>query len=244
MTAPSNILAPARSDDDWAGDYERLLRERDDLSRRLNDALGRLAASDAGAFSLASPGDKPQHDQLAQRFRHLKLQDFQALSFSLYSIWQKKPGSSATRATAALAYCRQLLAEELLVEGSKRLAIRQTGDLDADLHEITQAIFQSIRARLKMRNNPPAELADRLQETIVKSLSLLQAMAAIRPAACLLVPRDQTAFLPELHEPMIGSPGQGAITVRLTVFPGYLVTGSNRVLERALVQTEAAANKD
>ena len=40
-------------------EMQTLLRERDELSRRLNDALGRLAAADAGAYSLASPGGRP-----------------------------------------------------------------------------------------------------------------------------------------------------------------------------------------
>jgi len=134
-----------------------LQRERDDLSRRLNDALARLAGSDAGTFSVAGPDSGPQHDQLLLSFRQLKLQDFQALSFSLYSIWQKRPGND-TRPAYALALCREKLAREVLLEGCKLLAVRRSTDAEGDLEAVRRSIYESIRSRFKMRNTPPAEL--------------------------------------------------------------------------------------
>src|ERR1700734_2930566 len=89
-----------------------LRQERDELSRRLNDALSRLAGSDAGAFSLASPDGAPQHDQNMLTFRKLKLQEFQGLSLALYSIWQKKPGAETVKPALALALCREKLSKE------------------------------------------------------------------------------------------------------------------------------------
>ena len=251
MTAPSDRLLSAETtppstksaENDLSRLYQELLRERDDLNRRLNDALGRLANSDAGAYSVASPGSGPQHDQLVQTFRQLKLQDFQLLSFSLFSIWQKKASAQETKPTYALAWCRQALAEAVLIEGAKLLGIRRTIDVDSDLREVRKTIWQSIQTRFKMRNKPPADLADKLQDTISRSLDLLRAMATATPAACLLVPHHHASFLPELHEAIIGCPDQGSISVRLTVFPGYLVTGSNRLLEKALVYTEEASAK-
>jgi hypothetical protein len=223
--------APATAHDSDPGDLSRRLQqataERDELSRRLNDALGRLAASDAGAYSLASPGSGPQHDQLVQAFRQLKQQDFQSLSFSLYSIWQSKPGSAGTRATDALARCRQMLAEEVLVEGSKLLAVRRSTNADVDL-----------------RNTPPPELAEQLQCTIAKSVEVLRAMMTARPAACIFVPATNGAFNAEAHEALLGCPEQADAMVRLTIFPGYLVTASNRVLEKALVATEIGTAGD
>jgi hypothetical protein len=218
--------------------YEELLRERDELSRRLNESLGRVAALDAGAYSETSPGSGPQHDQLLQIFRQLKLQDFQALSFSLYSIWQKKPNSTGAEPTRALAFCRQLLAEAILIEGSKLLCLRQTADVEADRATARGTIEQLVRTRFKMRNKPPEEVEAKLQEAITKGLDLLSAMAVATPAANLLVPEPHAPFIAELHEAMPGCPDQGDITVRLVVFPGYLVQRSNRVLEKALVYTE------
>jgi hypothetical protein len=219
--------------------YEELLHERDELNRRLNEALGRLAALDAGAYSETSPGSGPQHDQMLQLFRQLKLQDFQALSFSLYSIWQKKPTSSGAEPTRALAFCRQLLAETILIEGSKLLCLRLSANAEADRAAVRAAIEQLVRTRFKMRNKPPEEVETKLQEAITKGLDLLAAMAVATPAASLLVPEPHTPFTPELHEVMPGCPDQGNIAVRLMVFPGYLVQRSNRVLEKALVYTEA-----
>jgi hypothetical protein len=240
--------APATAHDSDPGDLSRRLQqataERDELSRRLNDALGRLAASDAGAYSLASPGSGPQHDQLVQAFRQLKQQDFQSLSFSLYSIWQSKPGSAGTRATDALARCRQMLAEEVLVEGSKLLAVRRSTNADVDLRDVQETIIQSIRTRFRMRNTPPPELAEQLQCTIAKSVEVLRAMMTARPAACIFVPATNGAFNAEAHEALLGCPEQADAMVRLTIFPGYLVTASNRVLEKALVATEIGTAGD
>ena len=52
------------------------------------------------------------------------------------------------------------------------------------------------------------------------------------------MPHRDSVFSPELHEAMIGCPEEGMVHVKLTVFPGYLVSSSNRVLEKALVYTE------
>ncbi len=235
MAAPSEPL-PAH--DELARQYQNLLRKRDELSRRLNDALGRVAGKDAGAWSLASPGSAPQHDQLVQVFRQLKLQDFQALSLSLYSLWQKKSANSSTTApTFALARFRQTLAEAILVEGSMLLSVRRSGLVEADVQEVVRAIHESIQTQLKMRNKPPPEVAGKLNETIARGIHLLREMATATPPACLLVPHRETPFMPELHEAMIGCPDKGTVSVKLTVFPGYLVTGSNRVMEKALVYT-------
>jgi hypothetical protein len=219
-----------------------LQRERDELSRRLNDALVRLAghnlAEGAGAYSHASPDSGPQHDQLLLSFRQLKLQDFQALSFGLYSIWQKRPGNDATKPAYALALCREKLSREVLLEGSKLLTIRRSVNPDHDLDDIRQTIYDAIRTRFKMKNAPPAVLEDKMKETIARSLDLLRAMALARPAGCLLVAPHKTPFQAEVHEPVVGCPDQPTARVQLTVFPGYLVTSSNRVLEKALVYTE------
>jgi hypothetical protein len=233
---------PLPAQDELARQYQGLLREREELSRRLNDALGRLAGKDAGAWSLASPGGGPQHDQLVQVFRQLKLQDFQALSLSLYSVWQKKAAHSGTTPpTFALARFRQTLAEAILVEGSMLLSVRRSGSVEADMQEVSQAIHESIQTQLKMKNTPPPEVAGKLNETIARGIHLLREMAMATPPACLLVPHRETAFVPEQHEAMIGCPDQGTVRVKLTVFPGYLVTASNRVMEKALVYTAAMA---
>ena len=215
-----------------------LQQERDELSRRLNDALARLASSDAGTFSMASPDSGPQHDQNVLAFRRLKLQDFQALSLAVYSIWQKKSGSDAVKPGHALALCREKLSHEVLVEGSKLLAIRRSASADADLQEVSRAIYESIRTRFKMRNQPPAELGEKIKTTITRSLELLRAMSLARPAAFLLVPAHRTPFTPELHEAVVGCPERAPAAVQFTVFPGYLVASSNRVLEKALVYSE------
>ena len=215
-----------------------LQQERDELSRRLNDALARLAGNDAGAYSHTSPDSGPQHDQMLASFRQLKLQDFQALSFSLYSIWQKTHGSAATKPAYALALCREKLAHEVLIEGSKLLTIRRSVNADEDVEAVRRAVYESIRTRFKMRNTPPPELENKMRETIVRSIDLLRAMTMARPAGCLLMAGPKTLYQAELHEPVVGCPDLPTAQVQLTVFPGYLVTSSNRVLERALVYTE------
>ena len=150
----------------------------------------------------------------------------------------KKPGNAAAKPALALSLCREKLAQEVLIEGSKLLSIRRTANAESDLDEVRSIIYDAIRARFKMKNTPPADLDAKLQATIARSLELLIAMGTARPASCLLVPAQRTAFTPDLHEAIVGCPDQAGASVQLTVFPGYLVTGSNRVLEKALVYTE------
>jgi hypothetical protein len=227
--------------DDPSVAYQKLLRERDELSRRLNDALGRLAGRDAGAYSLASPGSGPQHDQLVQVFRRLKMQEFRALSEGLYNLLQKKAHGRAAPPADARPQFRHLLAEKILVEGSKwlgiLLAVRRTAAAEVDPADLQDKIYESVRQELG-RKEPPAEVADRIRETVGKGVSLLWAMRAASPSACLLVPQRGSVFIPDEQEAVLGRPDQGTVHVRFTVFPGYLVTGSNRVLEKALVYTE------
>ena len=241
MAAPSDPLAPAH--DELQRQYQQLRRERDDLNRRLNDALGRLAGKDAGAYSLASPGNSPQHDQLVQVFRQFKMQHFRALTESLYALWQKKAVSKETTPAYARAQFRHLLAEKILIEGNKwlsiRLAMRRVANAEMDVADIPDKVQQGVLQELG-KKEPPPEVLTQLREMIAKGLHLLQAMRAGVPPACLLVPQRDSLFAPDQHEAVLGCPDKGTVSVCFTVFPGYVVTGSNRVMEKALVYTEKA----
>jgi hypothetical protein len=91
------------------------------------------------------------------------------------------------------------------------------------------------------KKGPPPELCAGLREVIGKAVRLMQDMRAATPPACMLVPARGSAFVPDQHEALAGCPEQGAVCVVRTVFPGYVVTGSNRVLEKALVCTREEA---
>jgi hypothetical protein len=238
------MSASSEAADDHSGAYQRLLRERDELSRRLSEALGRLAGRDAGAYSVAAPGSGPQHDQLVQVFRRLKTQDFRALSEDLYHLLQQKAHGHSSPPADARPQFRHLLSEKILVEGSKWLgvltAVRRSASADVDADDLREKIYQSVRQELG-KKEPPVEVADRIRETITKGVSLLRAMRSATPSACLLVPHRGSPFVADEQEAVLGRPDQGTATVRFTVFPGYLVTGSNRVLEKALVYTESGS---
>ncbi|MCI0457671.1 MAG: hypothetical protein L0Z62_11935 [Gemmataceae bacterium] len=205
------------------------------------DALGRLASQDAGAYALAAPGAPPQHDRLVLTLRQLKIQEFQGLSLTLYNRWKLAKQRKEMDRTFALAHFRYLMADRILVEGSRLLSVRQTASAEGDLARVREAIAQSIHDVLHLtpqkRASLPGQLFADLQDAIQKGTEFLRAMLTAAPPGCLLVPEEGAPFTPAEHELVPDSPGGEGGQVRLTVFPGYLVPSSDRVLEKALVYT-------
>jgi hypothetical protein len=235
MAAPSD---PRPTYDELARQYHKLLHDHEALSKRLNDVLTQVAARDGGAWSQASPGSGPQHDQLVRTFRGLYLQDFQWVGQCLFVEWQKslkKRGKTPQKEDPAaeqklLAQVQNRLADAILVEGSKLLGIRQTTGADTELALVEQQIFRTVLKRFEIPvMKPEYEKKLKLTDTIKSGLQLLQQMTSATPPACLLMPHGES-FVPELHQAMPGCPDRGTICVKLTVFPGYWVTASNRVL--------------
>src|SRR5262249_50787857 len=122
---------------------EQLLKERDELNRRLNTALSNLASREGGAYSTAGAGQ--QHDQLVQTFRQLKTQHFQDLTQTLYD---HRRESARRRKHAnrndAVANIRALLANEILLVGSRLLTVRR-GRPDEDLDSAAQEVLERLR---------------------------------------------------------------------------------------------------
>lgn len=222
-----------------------LEHERDELNRRLSEALARLAVAEAGAYSQGGAGGA-RHDQLAQELRTLKLQDFQGVCVRLYDFWKQGKNASERqqmRRALALTQFRKLLADQVLVQGIPLLLVRRNTDPAEDRlqagRDIQASLFKTMNIQPEKGHLPEGLLTD-LEAAITKGLDFIQAMALATPPGCLLVPSAGTAFNPAQHEAVAGCPTEGAVKIKLTVFPGYLPCFSQRALERALVYTVEA----
>src|SRR5262245_52926668 len=168
---------------------EQLLKERDELNRRLNAALSNLATREGGTYSTAGAGQ--QHDQLVQTFRQLKTQHFQELTQTLYDHRRE----SARRTKIAnrkddVANIRALLANEILLVGSRLLTVRR-GRPDDDLDSAAQDVLERLRRCLEKDwyCHLPGAVLRELEETVSKGLHLIRSLAAATPPATLYFPR-------------------------------------------------------
>jgi hypothetical protein len=212
---------------------DQLLRERADLSQRLNAALNTLVTRDASSYSTA--GAPRQHDQLVQAFRQLKIQDFQELTQSLFD--HRRQGARPVKnRNNTVADIRSLLAHQILGLGSRLLAIRQT-DLIGDLHAAKDEILVKLQKRLEevWECQIPEPLLQELHEAVLKGLQLVRDIGAAAPPGTLFFPKKDAPFDPERHEPLHARPPGGAPRIALTIFPGYLIGMQDRVFEKALV---------
>lgn len=222
---------------------EALQRERDELSRRLSEALALVAQAQTGAYSRGGMAEA-QHDHLAQELRDLKLQDFQGVCIRLYDFWKTNKRTEERQQVQrayALVQFRNQLADQILVKGMARLLLAQeSGDPKADREQVRRGIQDALLEKFRLNKHQdllPEGLLDGLRAAIGKGLDFLRAMTMATPPGYLLVPPPGAPFNPDHHEAVVGCPTNSGVKVKLTAFPGYLPLFSSRVLERALVYT-------
>jgi hypothetical protein len=207
-----------------------------------------LAAHLAGRYSCSSPDAGPQHAQLAQRFRELNVQAFQALAHDLYGIWKKveKPGSARqeTARAFAVANFRRLFAEQVLDEGGRLLADQPDSGEEAIASSVVAKLHAILRIREQTLARLPASFPQDLERAVRRGVALLREAARAVPPGVLLFPQRTlaagaagTVFDPLRDEPLPGCPTEGPLRLRMTVFPGYRVGGDGPILEKALVYT-------
>jgi hypothetical protein len=215
-------------------------KKRDQLHDRLVEVLHDLATGPMPLPPVPGRAAVP-HEQLAEQFRQLKTKDFPALAGRL---------QTAVGRSGVPAYQR-FLVEEILLKGSRILAehllrhagtdASRTAEGEAQFlaqlrHHVAGNVARGLARKVAFQVSP--EFGADIDTLIGRSLGTLLDLMTATPAGRLLLPADQAAFDPSVHEPSPGRPAVGK--VRATLFPGYLVLESPpRVVEKALVFTEA-----
>jgi hypothetical protein len=233
--------------------FGKLLRQSERLLQRLARARDRRNAIHArllsvlqdlatGPVRMPRPAGLPPitHEQLEVTFRELADKDYPAVARTLHAAI----GKSDT-----LAYER-FLVEEVFLKASIILVehlVRRAGHpwpTDAELrfleglrHHVAGSVNQNLARQTGYLVT--LEVGGELDKLLEKTLQLLFDLQTSDPPGRLLVPALASDFDPARHEAIAGRPSTGALIVRATIFPGYIILSDPpRVVVKAKVFTK------
>jgi hypothetical protein len=220
-------------------DRRKLLARCAELRGRLVELLHDLST---GPVILPRPAGRPEvtHEELLGVYRQLRDRDVPALA----AAFEEAAGQGR-----AIDYQR-LLTREALINGSRIVVenlVRQTAPDHAPAddeeflhrlkHHIAGKICSGVARRVGYQVTP--ELGRHLDAVLGTVLHFLADLLTATPPGRLLVPRDDSPFDVDRHEPIAGRPATGDLKVTATLFPGYLVLEeAPRLVARAQVYTE------
>jgi hypothetical protein len=231
----------------------RRCRERKEKCDALQDRLALLNGSPAAEGPrprpLRGPG-VPDEQALVRTLRQLKSHDLRTLAWAVHDRWEVLKARRGLAPKYDVVSFQRFLAREILMEGGLVLAERLLGQgasQEFDETVVQEAKPEVIGAVLRHLRKREAtlltdELAGKLDELVAKSLFFLKDLLYATPPCRLLFAGKETAFDPDRHEPILGSPPDGVVRIVHTVFPGLVLLLPDRpvVLEKARVRTAAA----
>ena len=218
----SSLVNKSGSDrDSLVAELAQVRGELQALKHRFQQAFEK-AALDLNEGQVAS-NHGPQHDQLIERFRHLKQQTFEQVAIDIYNLHATVRHSDIDLARRShIGKIKHLLTTCVL---------HSSGNGESSSAAMGRVIEGLSRNHFKVSDPGKVSIC------VTEGLKLLRDMAAARPPALAFVPESGERFDRNRHDAAPGCLTEGDLVVQFVVFPGYEIKSNPRAMVKAEVRT-------